>query len=135
MMAEYAEEGVNQASKDGYPSREKMQIPAPAGVGNHERNRKVNEGGSSHCACFTPVETRMCDKNGDTADEQAKETDRRDPVGNADDRRVPRRIQALRASDCEPRQVRSLRHNHRSDNSTARGPRRAPHLRALGCGL
>jgi hypothetical protein len=37
----------------------------------------------------------MSEENGEAADEQAKEASRIDPVGEADDPRVPRRIQNI----------------------------------------
>ena len=95
-----------------------MQIPPPAGVADHEGNRKIDEGGSSQRPGFAPVKARMRYENHDTAIEQSNESDRRDPVRDADDRRVPRRIQAFRASDGSPGRYADCTIASNADSST-----------------
>src|SRR6202162_2070542 len=99
MMAEQAEEGIDQASQYANPCREKMQIPAPARMADHERNRKIDQRGTSQGSCITPIEARMGNENLDSAVKQTNETKRRDPVGYANDRGVPRRILVFRDLD------------------------------------
>src|SRR5437879_11693339 len=136
VLREEAGEDVKQARQDANPGREEMQITAPARMAYHERNREIDERRSPQGACFAPIETRVSDENGDAADEQAKETERRDPMSDADGRGVLRRSQAFRALDREPWKVGGLRHNRCCDHSTeycravAEGD-----IRPLGAGL
>jgi hypothetical protein len=46
-------------------------------------------------ASFTPIETRVSQKYGNAADDKRKKAEGVDPVGNADQGRMPRRIQNL----------------------------------------
>jgi hypothetical protein len=85
-------------------------------MANHEGNWQVDKRGSSYAARFTPVEARVGYENGDTADHEGNESGRSDPVSDADNRRMPRRIEAIGteavgASDGEPWEVRGLGHN------------------------
>src|SRR5579863_2401601 len=99
-----------------------MQIAAPARVADHERNWKIDQGRRADAARFAPVETRMRNENGDPADKKGKETSRRDPMCDADERRVPRRIEAIGTPDGEPWEIRGLGHNHRDHSTRYRRP-------------
>ncbi len=95
-----------------------MEITAPTRMPNHERNRKIDQRGSSYAARFAPVEARVGYENCDTADHEGNESGCSDPVSDADDRRMPWRIEAIGteavgASDGEPWEVRGLGHNSR----------------------
>lgn len=89
-----------------------MQRPAPTGgSSHHERQREIDKRGSSHSAGSPQSKTRVRQENADSANQQADETDRVDPVSNADESGVPRSIQNVRVSDREPGEVCGLRHN------------------------
>ena len=71
-----------------------MQIPAPAGLVHQDEGEwEIDECWSAYGTRFAPIETRVSEENGDATDEQSKETQRIDPVGNSDDSRVPWRIE------------------------------------------
>ena len=82
-----------------------MEIAAPAVlVGKHVAvaggdgcsrggNRQLEQRRSEYVAGFAPIEARVRDENFNSADEQGQEAQGGDPVGDADDGRVPR-------SDC-----------------------------------
>ena len=42
---------------------------------------------------FAPIKTRMSEENGDATNEQAKKAQRIDPMSDADDSKVARKIQ------------------------------------------
>src|ERR1700693_1775541 len=88
-----------------------MQIPSPSGIPDLERNRKIDQRGSAHAAGFAPVKAWMSDENQNTAHKQGQKTERCDPVGNTNDQRVTREIQAVRSTDLKVRKVRRIRHS------------------------
>ena len=88
-----------------------MQRPAPARlVHQHERERQIDERWSAYGTRFAPIETGVSEENGDPTDKQTNEGHRRDPMGDADESRVPRRIEPIQFSYRELRDARGLRH-------------------------
>src|SRR5260370_39816838 len=96
VLREEAGECVKQAREHTNPGGEKVEIPAPAGLAHqHKWDRQIDERGSSHATRFAPIKTWVSEENGDATDEQAKEAERSDPVSDADDRGVPRRVRNI----------------------------------------
>jgi hypothetical protein len=96
VLREDAGEYVQRAVQHANPGGEEVQVTTPSRwAPRHEWERQIEDRGSSHGTRFAPVKTRMSEENGDAADEQAKEAQRIDPVGDADDSRVPRRIENI----------------------------------------
>src|SRR5882762_3257491 len=81
---------VKRAVQYANPGREEVQVTPPSRwASRHEWERQIDERGSAHGTRFAPIKARMSEQNGDAADEQAKETQRINPMGDADDSRVP----------------------------------------------
>jgi len=76
----------------------------------HERKRKIEDGRGSHATCFAPIKTRMSQKYADAANGKPEKAEGVDPMGDANQGRVPRRIQNICVLDCDPWEVRGLRH-------------------------
>jgi len=94
VLGEKAGESVNQAGQDANPGGEKMQGPAPARRPAYpETKRKIKYRGSPHATCFAPIKTRMSHEYGDATDDKSQKAEGMDPVSDADQGRVPRRIQ------------------------------------------
>ena len=96
VLRQEAGECVKQPVQHRDPGGEKVEIPAPAIlVLQYEWERQINKGRSSHVTGFAPIKAWVRQENGDSTDQQAKEANRGDPVGDADDRRVPRSIRNI----------------------------------------
>lgn len=72
-----------------------MEIPARAADWHiqHERERQIDERRSSHGTGFTPIETRVREKYGDSAQDEGDEAQGVDPVSDAHQSGMPGRIQ------------------------------------------
>src|ERR1700674_2952 len=119
MLLENSGKNVKQPGQDANPSGQKMQRPAPSGWSAlHEWEREGNNISSPHSARFAPVQAWMSQKNCHAANEEPKEADRSDPVGDAYNRREPRRIQTMRVLHREACDVHRLSHGHWPESST-----------------
>jgi hypothetical protein len=72
-----------------------MEIPARAPDWHiqHERERQIDERRSSHGAGFAPIETRVSEEYGDSAQDESDEAQCVNPVSDAHQSGMPRRIQ------------------------------------------
>jgi hypothetical protein len=103
MLGEQTGKGVQQPVQDTNPGREKMEGTAPARrSAQHERKRKIQDGRGSHATCFAPIKTRMSQKYADAADGKTEKAEGVDPMGDANQGRMPRRIQNICVLDCDP---------------------------------
>ena len=84
----------------------------------HERQRQVEKrrpnSGATRAPSLAPVEARVGEKDGDSAYQQREGADRGDPVGDAHDSGVPRRVGYFRSSgtDGEVWKLDGFRHSY-----------------------
>jgi hypothetical protein len=87
---------IEQAVQHANPRREKVQASPPSRyVLPMKEKWQIEERRSSLAASFTPIETGVSQEYGNAADDKRKKAEGVDPVGNADQGRMPRRTQNL----------------------------------------
>ena len=86
------------------------QLDGPTYVGVVTRNGSGKSNRRSHATRLTPIETRVRQEYADSADNEPEKAEGVDPVRDADQGKVARRIQNLGVLDCEPCNVSGLRH-------------------------
>ena len=124
MLSENARKHVKKAVEHAKPRGEEVQVTTPSGWPTpHVWEGQIEDRGSSQAARFTPIETRMSKQNGDATNQQAKKAQRVDPVGDADDGRMPRSIRNLLNSVREIGEVRGLCRSHAAIISPNSGKR------------
>ena len=81
---------VDDAGDRADPCGQEVQVSAPSRVPEDERNREVDQRGCTDRTSLTPIETRMCEQDGDAADDECERGDRVDPVREANHEAVAR---------------------------------------------
>lgn len=83
-----------------------------------ERKRQIKQRGRPHGTRFAPIETRVSQEYTDSADNEREKAEGVDPVRDANQRRVPGRIQNLWVLNREPCDVSRRRHCWCAESST-----------------
>jgi hypothetical protein len=80
---------INDAREESDPGGKEMKRTPPARSAYPKRQRKDEKWMGAECTGLTPVEARMCDQDGETAEDKNEEGRSKYPVSAAHGKRIP----------------------------------------------